>query len=523
MGTFGNTTLVGSPATVGPKSAPATRVSMTADTKQKLDSITVWVRNLAGTSFFIETALYEDGIAYPNDPEPVKLLDESPSAIEIPDGYDDWITVPMSGDYILTPNGYYWLCVHNYSENMRIYYDTSPTDRDYMNSTLAVAGSFNDPYGGGTTATSKFAIYGNYSEYSKKIVASTGLYYADGSTPWDINSALTEAAGLVDGATETTIVTGLQYTAIGLDLGDNKAVEKLIFYDWDIAGIDLDNSFDSLSIYSSTDGINWTLVETFNDVERTSGDEGRVGRIEIDLSSPETARYFCRYYNSPLKTSGDLTIVGGSEVEAYGEDVTFIESGSIKSNAFINDKPVNPTSFTFADPTFVSSIDTNRSTFDVKLKHICNHQIHGVQYRLNTCPRCLGEGYYYDIKFNALGKPETVSLEDKLSQALEKIVLTNNNVFHPEVAAGVKERLGFLLENAKPLIRNDILEGIRTLQNEQKKVSGLSSRARIVSITGIEVTEIATSHLYYKVTVTTASGERQQLTGEISLPGGIDG
>jgi hypothetical protein len=151
-----------------------------------------------------------------------------------------------------------------------------------------------------------------------KLTPVSGSYYANHFTPWNISSALTNLATLIDGVTNVGSVTGLWYTAIGIDLGSSKTVTKIINYDWSTTGTGLwGPSFHTANIYKSDNGTTWTFVEQFPTVSRSGGGTGLVGTIEFTLAAPATARYFCRYYSDPLLTSA-YVVVGASEIEAYG-------------------------------------------------------------------------------------------------------------------------------------------------------------------------------------------------------------
>ena len=191
------------------------------------------------------------------------------------------------------------------------------------------------------------------------------------------------------------------------------------------------------------------------------------------------------------------------------------ETTTITSDTRIVDSKL----FTFAEPTEASSTTTtNYNTFDIKLKHTCSHYLNNIQYTLNTCPRCLGTGYYYDAKFNEMGRLVQISLEDKLQQALEKLVLTDENKFHTDVAIGLKKWLGEVpISKIKAIIKYDLMEGVITLKNNQKRIDGLSPRAQISSIDNITVTVLDIDSLHYVVTITTVSGESTNLEGVIRL------
>ena len=191
------------------------------------------------------------------------------------------------------------------------------------------------------------------------------------------------------------------------------------------------------------------------------------------------------------------------------------ETTTITSDTRIVDSKL----FTFAEPTEASSTTTtNYNTFDIKLKHTCSHYLNNIQYTLNTCPRCLGTGYYYDAKFNEMGRLVQISLEDKLQQALEKLVLTDENKFHTDVAIGLKKWLGEVpISKIKAIIKYDLVKSLIVLQKTQRDVPDLSGRSQIASVDNIEVYENLESPdtLEYLVEITTMSGDKKELTGTV--------
>ena len=222
-------------------------------------------------------------------------------------------------------------------------------------------------------------------------------------------------------------------------------------------------------------------------------------------------------FNDPLDNSiGVINHYNWSMYAEYTEISPTTDTTTITSNARI----VDPLHFEYAEPTSVTSkiITRNYNTFDIKLKHTCSHYLNGSQYTLSKCPRCLGTGYYYDAKFNEMGRLVQISLEDKLQQALEKLVLTDENKFHTDVAIGLKKWLGEVpISKIKAIIKYDLMEGVITLKNNQKRIDGLSPRAQISSIDNITVTVLDIDSLHYVVTITTVSGESTNLEGVIRL------
>jgi len=223
-------------------------------------------------------------------------------------------------------------------------------------------------------------------------------------------------------------------------------------------------------------------------------------------------------FSDPLGSdSGALPNACWSLYGEYTESLPETDTITIQSDACV----VDPHIFTFANPTEVTTIASknylNPTVFDIKLKHVCNHKLSS-QFKLSNCPRCLGTGYYYDIKFNEMGRLIEVSLEDKLQQALEKLVLTEENKFHEDVAIDLKKWLGKVpISKVKAIIKQNIIEGVATLKDAQKSTPGLSPRAQIASIDSIIVTILGVSSLHYITTIMTVSGKTASLEGVINL------
>lgn len=192
------------------------------------------------------------------------------------------------------------------------------------------------------------------------------------------------------------------------------------------------------------------------------------------------------------------------------------ETKTVISNAQI----IDPCVFTYAEPSGATAIALNQNSFDMKLKHTCNHNLADGQYTIATCPRCLGTGYYYDIKFNEAGKPLEVSLADKLTQTLEKFVSTENNDFHPEVAINIQQWLGKSpISEIKAIIKFELTKSLIALMEMQRGIVNLSSASQIASIDSIEVFENVDNPntLDYAVSITTIAGNSRELTGTIAL------
>ncbi len=202
----------------------------------------------------------------------------------------------------------------------------------------------------------------------------------------------------------------------------------------------------------------------------------------------------------------------------YEENVVENDLMTITSDAVI----VHPEIFTFASPTEADVVTVNFDMFDVKLKHTCNHKLLSGTYKLTTCPRCLGTGYYYDIKFNDVGKLTPVNLSEKLAQILEKLAVTEENKYHPEIAINVQKWLGSMpVTQIKTIIQFDLIKSLMTLQEIQKGAANLTGDVQIGRIDNVAVFEDESDpmRLYYIVKVTTVAGVVRELSGSIILNG----
>lgn len=158
-----------------------------------------------------------------------------------------------------------------------------------------------------------------------------------------------------------------------------------------------------------------------------------------------------------------------------------------------------------------------------QLKWPCTHYLSGIQHTLGTCPRCLGTGYYYDIKFDAGGLVPQVWDETKLQQELEKITLTEYNPFHPEYGAGLKKRVGQVsVDELKAIIKSDLIDAVYNLVKYQKAEANkgvqdgnFSSRELIDRLEKVEITKLSATELIFVLHVITVHGKEIELTGKI--------
>ena len=187
----------------------------------------------------------------------------------------------------------------------------------------------------------------------------------------------------------------------------------------------------------------------------------------------------------------------------------------IVANSYILEyTTANPLDFDFAPD---ATTGTVKQTYrEPKLKHICDHVLNGVQYTLNTCKRCIGNGYYYDIKIGSDGDILQVSGVNKLQQELEKIIITTigDNTYHNLYGTDLhKSNLGLTSvesreTNIKTRIVNSVLR-IKMLQTEEiRKGNSFSADELINNIQKIDVFDIygSPTSIGYRVYIKTHAG-----------------
>lgn len=204
--------------------------------------------------------------------------------------------------------------------------------------------------------------------------------------------------------------------------------------------------------------------------------------------------------------------------------VPFAQTQTILSDTYVLAySPVDPAHFSFPS-TITPQItlpQVNTTAFDLSLKHVCNHVLSSGTFKLNICPRCLGSGFYYDIKLSPDGLFETISKISKLQQELEKITLTEGNPFHPDYGANLQARVGNIsIQRLKPIIESDLRKAIGQLQKFQEQASGVnifSSDELISHIDSIIIQENGQTGLQFNVYIITKSAEKITLQGSINL------
>ena len=167
----------------------------------------------------------------------------------------------------------------------------------------------------------------------------------------------------------------------------------------------------------------------------------------------------------------------------------------------------------------------NRNYREPKLRQICNHVLSSGTYTLNTCSRCLGNGYYYDININEHGTVDQVYGVDKLGQDLEKITLTQvgENKFHLAYGTILTEVHGELTTSTQEsLLRQSIIEAVYRLkmlqQLEIENGQTFTPEELIDRIDKINFYNTSDPRqLGYRVFVVTVAGNSSVIEGNITL------
>jgi len=172
-----------------------------------------------------------------------------------------------------------------------------------------------------------------------EITASKGLKLEPDTTP--LSGSMTEDAELIDDVLYTAATGDYWYYhyCYGLDLGSSQLVSKLICR----AAVShtptgwYSSAHDSVTVYKSDDGSAWSEVETF-DGPPIVHSAYLEAAFELELSSPQTARYFKvrnAESSSTLATSPGGASLMVSEIEAYVSSTqTQLEDASLDLSVY---------------------------------------------------------------------------------------------------------------------------------------------------------------------------------------------
>ena len=158
---------------------------------------------------------------------------------------------------------------------------------------------------------------------------------------------------------------------------------------------------------------------------------------------------------------------------------------------------------------------------DALLEQSCDHVVSGVLYSLTTCPRCLGEGSYKDIKYGVTGLVITVAGADKLKQDILKTLATSATPFHPEYGAQLKTRIGQLFDPdvAKAVVKADLIQAVHSFMSIQEGAPNLLPSENVKQVLNARTWILSTEprRVYGSIVVETESAVPVTLNTEVNL------
>jgi phage baseplate assembly protein W len=355
-----------------------------------------------------------------------------------------------------------------------------------------------------------------------KIAPIAGLYDNYDITP--LTTIMVDSPAVIDGDLITPVASYLnQYESFGIDLGDTYTPAYIYFYD----NYGEDTGYGGyLDVYYSFDNANWILLGSYSvsagEITRTSSSPGI---WQINMNTSISARYWRLY----IPTSSALyAIIGGIPSVIYLTEMEFYIS-EFDTQLLISDTYILP--YTTANP-LVFNFNSSE-TFDFytpsyrepKLKHTCNHVLSTGTYTLETCPRCVGTGYYFDIKFNPDGQVESIRGSDKLAQELEKITLTplGENIFHNLYGTTLNNLYTDVIgpDTRQNKLKKSIINAVLRLKLLQSQAitqgAGFDASELIDKIERIDVFELYndSTAVGFRVYISTLNGEHTTIEGTI--------
>ena len=198
-------------------------------------------------------------------------------------------------------------------------------------------------------------------------------------------------------------------------------------------------------------------------------------------------------------------------------------------------------------------------SFDLNLNCKCNHMVDGLQYwsfdmmtanqsfmiesnidfrnrfmkemSLRICPRCNGQGWYYDIFFNStdnltesLATPALIQGRDKLRQDVTKFLQTlyGDNKIHPLYGIGYQDFIGTkLTPGLDTLIQIRTTTGLdylRSLYVQQKKEQPVSPSEQFQRLGSVNVDFDPSSPVAMLITAMIYSFDNQSVNVEYMIP-----
>lgn len=159
---------------------------------------------------------------------------------------------------------------------------------------------------------------------------------------------------------------------------------------------------------------------------------------------------------------------------------------------------------------------------DIKIFNGCDHVIDNVMYEYNTCPRCYGYDFYYDIALDLNGRVITCEKDTKLQQEVLKIMNDEKrgNLFHLDwgnllitsTIVGTKN-LSITEQKIKMLVY-ETLQYLKNVQiNNQILFNNMTEEEILEEITDIQVLSLGPMGYQINVTFKNVAGDifRQEI------------
>lgn len=153
---------------------------------------------------------------------------------------------------------------------------------------------------------------------------------------------------------------------------------------------------------------------------------------------------------------------------------------------------------------------------DIKIFNGCDHIVNKEQYLPETCPRCFGYNYYYDIALDSKGHAITCNNEIKLQQEVLKIMNDRKfgNKFHLDwgnilVTSSIigTKNLDITKQKIKMIVY-EVLQYLKNVQiNNQILFKNMTAEEILEEIVDIKVTVLGPVGYNIAVTFKNAVGE----------------
>lgn len=133
---------------------------------------------------------------------------------------------------------------------------------------------------------------------------------------------------------------------------------------------------------------------------------------------------------------------------------------------------------------------------DIKLFCQCDHYANHKQYSHDMCPKCKGNGYYYDITFDISGNPILATGTIKLQQEMLKIIndVKGNNKYYENWGSIIHNIIGSKITNM-PAAKCDLavrmaLEYLKLLQiTENSTYDNMTDDEILLDVENVKITQ----------------------------------